>query len=376
MNSKSKNDLSSKPQARIEVQELNSYNAPLEGRRKKLRLDFNENTIGPSPLVVNALREISADQIAIYPEYAGIREEIVKNLSNNKLSYPLKVSQVEIFNGVDAAIHAIFTAFGEKNSLFLTTEPTFGYYFPCAEMQGMEILKIPYEEEDFAFPFKRIKTLVKEKKPKIVFICNPNNPTGTRLSPDKILEIAECSPKTLVVVDELYEAFTGDSVLPKVDFSNHKNIILLRSLSKTAGLAGLRFGFALGNQKILENIKSVTGPYDINSFAITAAIAALKDQKYIDSYVNEVLKAKEWINNKLKVNNINYHSAGGNYMLIWPNNNFLEVEKNLKKIGILVRSMKNKPLIDKSLRVSIGTTKQMKDFWESYKKIENINSLN
>ena len=159
MNSKSKNDLSSKPQARIEVQELNSYNAPLEGRREKLRLDFNENTIGPSPLVVNALREISADQIAIYPEYAGIREEIVKNLSNNKLSYPLKVSQVEIFNGVDAAIHAIFTAFGEKNSLFLTTEPTFGYYFPCAEMQGMEILKVPYEGEEFEFPFKRIKRL-------------------------------------------------------------------------------------------------------------------------------------------------------------------------------------------------------------------------
>ena len=152
-----------------------------------------------------------------------------------------------------------------------------------------------------------------------------------------------------------------------MNFNEIKNIVVLRSLSKTSGLAGLRIGFAIGNENIIERILRVTGPYDINSFAVAAAFATLTDQDYIDDYVIEVLKARKWIAGKLTRYNIKYHIESGNYFLIWPNNDPVKVEVTLRKCGILVRGMKDKILINGSIRISIGTTKQMKKFWEGYK---------
>tara|TARA_B100000579_G_C22613681_1_gene748466 strand:- start:250 stop:864 length:615 start_codon:yes stop_codon:yes gene_type:complete len=203
-------------------------------------------------------------------------------------------------------------------------------------------------------------------------ICNPNNPTGTRLHPERIIEISKLSSKTLVVVDELYEAFTGDSVLPFANFQQTSNIVVLRSLSKTAGLAGLRIGFALGNSKIINIINRVTGPYDVNSLAVTAAFAALKDQNYIDSYVNQVLEARDWLVGKLKKNQVKHHIEGGNYFLIWPKSDPTYVEKNLKLSGILIRNMDKKKNLQGSLRVSIGTLDQMSKFWSAFKVIDKL----
>ena len=353
------------PQARPEVEGLQAYSAPLEGRRGMLRLDFNENTMGPSPQVVAAIRAIPAEQYAIYPEYDGLRQAVVANLAGVGLSRPLQPDQIGLFNGVDAAIHAIFHAYGDRGDTLLTTSPTFGYYTPCAQMQGMAIEAIPYRLPDFCFPFEELRAAL-QGCPRILLICNPNNPTGTRLAPELILELAASAPGTLVVVDELYEAFTGDSVLPLADFAATPNLLVLRSLAKTAGLAGLRIGFAIGAAPVIDRIGRVTGPYDINSFAVTAAHAALADQAYVDSYVAEVLRARDWIVQKLQEAGVRHHAAGGNYLLIWPQRPAAEVEQRLRQAGILVRPMAAKPLIDGSLRVSIGTTEQMQRFWTAY----------
>ncbi len=369
--------ISGAPAPRIEVECLKAYSAPLEGRRGLLRLDFNENTIGPSPRVVEALRAIPAAQIAVYPEYDGLREAVVANLSNRDqgrpgLTQPLSPSQIGLFNGVDAAIHAIFHAYGDRGDRLLTTSPTFGYYTPCAQMQGMEILAIPYEGSDFRFPLEAIRKHLLEQKPRLLLLCNPNNPTGTRLAPEQIQQLAIAAPQTLVVVDELYEAFTGDSVLPLADFSATPNLLVLRSLAKTAGLAGLRIGFMIGASDVVERISRVTGPYDINSFAVTAAFAALDDQAYVDAYVADVWKARDWIGARLEVSGLRYHLDGGNYLLIWPQQQPTEVEAALRKRGILVRQMTGKHLIDGSLRVSIGTIEQMQQFWENFAAIESV----
>ena len=358
------------PNARPEVEALHAYSAPLEGRRNLLRLDFNENTIGPSPRVLEALRAIPPEHIAIYPEYDGLREAVIANLSDRGrgrpgLARPLLPAQVGLFNGVDAAIHAVFHAYGDRGDRLLTTSPTFGYYTPCAQMQGMAIEAIPYRLPDFGFPFEALRAAL-QGCPRILLICNPNNPTGTRLAPELILELAASAPGTLVVVDELYEAFTGDSVLPSVDFAATPNLLVLRSLAKTAGLAGLRIGFAIGAAPVIDRIGRVTGPYDINSFAVTAAHAALADQPYVDSYVAEVLRARTWLVQQLQAAGVRHHAAGGNYLLIWPERPAQEVEQRLRQAGILVRSMAAKPLIDGSLRVSIGTTEQMQRFWAAY----------
>ena len=196
------------PAARSAVEQLQAYSAPLEGRRSMLRLDFNENTIGPSPLVAEALRGFSTEEIAIYPEYDGLRDAVVRNLLETGCRPGLQPDQVGLFNGVDAAIHAVFHAYGDAGERVLTTSPTFGYYTPCARMQGMTIDAIPYAGEVFAYPLAAIKASLRETTPRLLLICNPNNPTGTRLASEAILDLAASAPQTLVVVDELYEAFT------------------------------------------------------------------------------------------------------------------------------------------------------------------------
>ncbi len=358
------------PKPRPEIEALNPYSAPLEGRRSLLRLDFNENTIGPSPLVIKALRKISREEISVYPEYSGLKEILVKNLNQQQHSINVTPSEIGIFNGVDASINAIFHAYGDNNDVMLTTSPTFGYYAPCAQMRGMKVTSIPYEGIDFQYPFKKICEFVDHKNPKILLICNPNNPTGTRLNPEKIIEISKLNSKTLVVIDELYEAFSGDSVLPFINFKKTPNIVVLRSLSKTAGLAGLRIGFTIGNCKVINIINRVTGPYDVNSFAVTAAFAALKDQSYIDSYVKDVFKARSWLKTKLEKHSVKHHIDGGNYFLLWPKSGPKKTEMLLKQSGILVRSMDKKINLKGSLRVSIGTIEQMKRFWSALQLID------
>jgi len=369
---KTKNSFIDLPNPRKDIEDLQPYSAPLEGRRSLLRLDFNENTIGPSPLVIKSLRAISRDAISIYPEYLGLKEKVVETLIKQNSRVNINSSEVGIFNGVDAAINAIFHSYGDSNDLMLTTSPTFGYYTPCAQMQGMKINSIPYEGKDFQYPFDSICEFITQNNPKILLICNPNNPTGTRLNPERIIEISKLSSKTLVVIDELYEAFTGDSVLPFVSFQKTPNLVVLRSLSKTAGLAGLRIGFAIGNSKVINIINRVTGPYDVNSFAVTAAFAALTDQSYIDSYVNEVLKARNWLKNILEKHHIKHHIDGGNYFLLWPKLNPKQVEKKLKSSGILIRNMDKKKYLKGSIRVSIGTMEQMKRFWSAFKVIDEV----
>lgn len=378
----------SPPSARLDVERLQSYSAPLEGRRGMLRLDFNENTLGPSPRVVEAIRSVPADHYAIYPEYAGLREAVVKALGG--VQSGLRPDHVGLFNGVDAALHAVFHAYGSPGERLLTTSPTFGYYAPCARMQGMDIQAMPYHLPCFGFPLEEIRAALAPAAgagpavPKLLLICNPNNPTGTRLAPARILELATAAPQTLVVVDELYEAFSGDSVLPLLlerarageadPFSRTPNLLVLRSLSKTAGLAGLRIGFAIGCPDVVDRVGRVTGPYDVNSFAVIAAAAALADQPYVDAYVEAVLEAREWLSSELAETGVRHHVDGGNFVLIWPQTPVAEMDQRLREAGILVRSMAGKPLIDGSLRVSIGTRAQMEQFWQAFQRIEDANS--
>jgi histidinol-phosphate aminotransferase len=281
---------------------------------------------------------------------------------------------------------------------------------------------IPYRMPGFAFPFEEILAALTTppaeadgswRPPSLLLLCNPNNPTGSRLAPEAVLALAAAAPHTLVVVDELYEAFTGDSVLPLLlgprgqepegqiaadavataagvvaapvavpaaasetaarstaagadPFAACPNLLVLRSLSKTAGIAGLRIGFAIGAAAVVDRVSRVTGPYDINSFAVTAAFAALADQAYVDAYVAEVLAARQWLVERLVAAGVRHHVDGGNYLLIWPKRPAAEVDQALREAGILVRSMAGKPLIDGSLRVSLGTREQMERFWGAF----------
>jgi histidinol-phosphate aminotransferase len=344
--------------AKHTVEKLAPYVAPLEGRRGKLRLDFNENTVGPSAKVVEALRAMTPEEYAIYPEYDPLHEAVAR-------WFRVSRAEVGLFNGADAAIRAIFDAFGEEGATFLTTSPTFGYYGPCAAQQGMKIVAVHYEG-DLSFPLAAIRREL-EKRPRILFVCNPNNPTGTLVAAETILELADASPDTLVVVDELYATFTGVTVLPGA--LERENVLVLRSLSKSAGLASLRLGFALGCSALVDRLNRVTGPYDINAFAVRAGLAAIDDDEHVCRYVAVVKEAKAFTVEQLAARGVRHFADGGNYLLVWPPGDLAAVVAGLDARGILVRSMAKKPLIDGSFRLTIGTLEQMARFFAAFDEV-------
>jgi histidinol-phosphate aminotransferase len=337
--------------ARPSVEALERYVAPLEGRRGLLRLDFNENTLGPSPKVLEAIRALPAEAYATYPEYAGLEQAYAAQIGVAR-------EELAVFNGADAAIRAIFDAFGKPGAVFLTTRPTFGYYQPCAQISGMLVRSVPYAQ-DLSFPWAAFRGEL-TRGADICFICNPNNPTSTLVEAAQLVALAREYPSTLFVVDEIYEPFTGESVLPAA--TQLPNLLALRSLSKATGLAALRIGFACGSRPLVERTFRVTGPYDINTFAVIAARAALEDKAYTDAYIAEVARAKRWTLAELQRLGLRYFHQGGNYLLVWPGKDVALVEAGLREQGILVRSMAGKPLIDGSFRLSVGSEAQMRRF--------------
>jgi histidinol-phosphate aminotransferase len=345
-------------QARPDVEALHAYVAPLEGRRPMLRLDFNENTVGPSPAVLEAVRRLPPHAYATYPEYAGLTEAYARTLG-------VPAEAVGAFNGVDAAIRAVFDAYGDRGATFLTTTPTFGYYLPCAQQQGMAVDEVPYPP-DLGYPLAAVAARL-AAGPRLFFVCNPNNPTGTMLEPAAILALARSAPRTLVVVDELYVAFTGASVLPAGLALD--NVVVLQSLSKAAGLAALRLGFAVGHPTIVDRLGRVTGPYDINAFAVVAGLAALADPGYMQQYAAQVLAAKAWTIEHLAAAGVRHAAGGGNFLLVWPPGDLEACVQALRERGILVRSMGKKPVIDGSFRLTVGTPEQMRQFMAAFLEV-------
>jgi histidinol-phosphate aminotransferase len=308
--------------------------------------------------VLEAIRALGPEAYATYPEYAGLNEAFAAWLG-------VGVEHVGAFNGVDAAIKAVFDAYGDKGGTFLTTTPTFGYYEPCAQQQGMTIEEVPYRD-DLAYPLEAITRRL-AAGPRLFFVCNPNNPTGTLLPPATILALARSAPHVLVVVDELYAPFTGQSVVP--DALELPNLVALQSLSKAAGLAALRLGFAVGHPSILDRLRRVTGPYDINMFAVVGGKAALADPGHMRRYVDEVLAAKAWTAAELGRLGVRTAGEGGNYLLVWPPGDCEAVVQALRQHGILVRSMARKPVVHGSFRLTIGTRADMERFLAAFREV-------
>jgi histidinol-phosphate aminotransferase len=225
----------------------------------------------------------------------------------------------------------------------------------------MVIDAVPYTP-DLDYPLAAITARLGEV-PRLFFVCNPNNPTGTLLPPATLLALARGAPDTLVVVDELYVAFTGESVLPAA--LALPNVLVLQSLSKAAGLAALRLGFAVGHPEILDRLRRVTGPYDINMLAVVAGGAALADAGHLRAYVAEVLAAKAWTLEELRRLGVRHAAGGGNYLLVWPPDCGRVVEA-LRGAGVLVRSMAGKPVIDGSFRLTVGTRADMQRFVSAF----------
>ncbi len=191
-------------EARQAVRKLRQYQPPL-GDRSGLRLDFNENTGGCSPRVIERLRQLLPDQLACYPERAPVEREVAAFLG-------LQPEQVLLTNGVDEAIHLVCEAYLEPEDEAVIVVPTFAMYEICAAATGAQVISIP-ANQDFRFPTAQVLAHTISAKTRLIAIANPNNPTGAAASTEDLLRIARSAPNAAVLVDEAYFEFHGESLL-------------------------------------------------------------------------------------------------------------------------------------------------------------------
>src|SRR5258707_1501807 len=263
--------------------ERRTYEAPAEGREGKVRLDFNENTAGCSPAVIRALGKMSRKQIAMYPEYQRSTERLARH-------FGVRLSELLLTNGGDDALRVFFDTFVDPGSCVLICEPTFPMYRYYGEIAGARVEALRYGRE-MEFPLSSILAEL-EKEPRVLFIANPNNPTGTLLQVEAIEKILRVATKTAVVIDEAYAEFSGVTLVPHI--RKYPHLFIARTFSKAAGLAALRLGAVIAGAESLSYLRRAMPPFPVNLAALVAADAAVRDGRTIRAYVREIRRLRAW----------------------------------------------------------------------------------
>jgi histidinol-phosphate aminotransferase len=325
-----------------------TYEAPAEGRLDKVRLDFNENTTGCGPAVLRALRKLTPQQLAMYPEYA---------VPTRRIAAYFGISEYELLltNGGDDALRVFFDAFVEPRKHILICEPTFPMYRYYAEIAGARIETLRYGGE-MEFPLDEFVSALR-RKPAVVFIANPNNPTGTLLPRTAIKTILLAATSTAVVIDEAYAEFSGMTVLPWI--RKYPNLFVTRTFSKAAGLAGLRLGAAIACRESLAVLRRAMPPFPVNIGALVAAEAALQERSAIRDYVKQTRETREWLAGELARRGVRTFPSAGNFLLADFGSQGPGLFRKLATQGILVRE-RSKDIGPGFVRISIGTGSEMK----------------
>ncbi len=333
-----------------------TYEAPAEGRSNKLRLDFNENTSGCSPAVRRALARLTSKQIAMYPEYQA---------PTNRLAHHFGVRPQELLlaNGGDDALRVFFDAFVDPRSSILICEPTFPMYRYYAEIYGARIAVTRYTSE-MQFPLEAV-LLALQKKPRVLFIANPNNPTGTLLQPDAIRKILNAATHTAVVMDEAYAEFSGATVVPWI--RKFPQLFVARTFSKVAGLAALRLGAVIAREDSLSLVRRAMPPFPVNLAALVAADAAVRDCAAMHTYVKNVKHLRASLAMELNGLGLKTYPSAGNFLLADFGSSGPALFRKLETQGILLRD-RSKDMSPGFVRITIGTRPEMRRLLQAIRK--------
>lgn len=351
---------------KLSVQNIKQYDPPTKNRKGKLRLDFNENTIGCSPKVIEALKNISSEEISVYPEYSKFREKLASYLN-------LKSPEIILTNGTDEAIKVVMDTYLDKNDEIIIPTPTFAIFSMYASVIGTKIKTVLYNK-DLSFPTEKVLECISSKT-RIIVLVNPNNPTGTAIAENDILKIIEKARNSIILIDEAYYQYYGKT--SKELIKKYDNVIITQTFSKAFGLAGLRLGYIISNKQIISNIKKVISPYSISSIALVAGSAALDDLDFVKKYVAKVKEGKKYIENELNKLGIKTFPSEANFLIANFGDKCDTIYEKLKEEGILVRNRTKYPLLKNCLRISIGTVEQSIELINKIKKImrKNINQI-
>ena len=334
----------------------------------KVKLSANESALGPSPKAIKEYLRLSKN-FKRYPDSEGIslRKTIAKK-------FKLDLNRIILGSGSDQILELICKAFLRKGDEVIVPKYSFLIYRLYSQMNGAKVLYS--KEKNFTISVDEILKMV-TKKTKIVFLANPNNPTSTYVDKKKLLFLRKkLRSNILLVVDDAYFEYVKqkDYSSGLQLFSNFKNVIVTRTFSKIYGLAGLRVGWGYGSKEIINSLNQFKPPFNINSPALSAAEASIKDNVWLNKEVKHVKKWNDKFYKEFKKLNIETNKSFTNFLLI----NFDKVKKNssvifklLADAGILVRRMNNYG-IKNSLRVTIGKNDENKKLILELKKAINV----
>ena len=325
------------------------YHPPLAGRQG-LRLDFNENTVGCSPRVLERLRTITADELARYPERQVAEARLADFLG-------LAADQLLLTNGVDEAIHLLCQTYLGSGDDALIVGPTYSMYRIYMMAAGAQVIEIP-AGRDFTFPTDEVLRSITPRT-KLIAIANPNNPTGTLVSQNELRQIASGAPSAAVLVDEAYFEFCGQTALDLL--KDYSNVFVARTFSKAYGLAGLRLGALIGSQEQMDAVRLACSPYNVNAVALACLPAALDDVEYVRTYVSDVLCSRRRLEQFLHDQGIRFWKSHANFILFRVGSTKVDSTafvETMRSKGILVRDRSSDYGCEGCVRITLGTLEQ------------------
>ena len=329
------------------VLKMAPYSPPTAGREGKLRLDFNENTVGCSPRVIEFLRErLSAGGLAVYPEYGEAKQALAD-------FFHTPAEQLLLTNGTDEAIQVFVNTYVNAGDEVLLLRPAYTMYRFYAEVAGAAIREVEYQPPHMEFPLDELLRAITPAT-RAVILANPNNPTGTGVHLQGIERILKRARKAAVLIDEAYYEFSGVTAMPLV--ARSPNLFVSRTFSKVYGMAAMRLGCVFSDAANIAFLHKAQSPYSVNALAALAVQQAVRDHRYIENYVAEVLAARELLCVGLEKLGIAYVPSSANFVLANLGQRSIAVRDALRSRGILVRDRSYE--VPGHVRMTVGTREQ------------------
>lgn len=329
-------------------------------KEKMIKLNTNENPYPPAPGVTKVLEEFQVDRLRKYPD--PVVGKLVQAIADY---YGVKKEEVFVGVGSDDVLAMIFMTFFNGKEPILFPDITYSFYDVWADMLRIPFERIPLDENLCIQPAD-----YKRENGGIIF-PNPNAPTGELLGLDAVEEIIKANPDVIVVVDEAYIDFGGESALPLVD--KYDNLIVVQTFSKSRSMAGSRIGFAISNEKVikyLNDVKYSFNSYTMDALTIELGTAAIQDKEYFEMTRDKIIATREWTKTELKKLGFDFGDSKSNFIFaIHKNIPAVELYQALREADIYVRYFKKPERVDNYLRISIGTDEEMKEliqFLKSY----------
>jgi len=363
--------------ARPNILELQPYRCARDDYSDGVLLDANENAFGPTSLPTNSLDPYhNSNSLERYPDpYQGQLKELFCRERGNDL----QPSNVFVGVGSDEAIDLLMRIFctpgassGNSGDNILITPPTYGMYKVCAKVNDVEVVSASLTP-DFDLDIPKMMEAVTEKT-KLLFICSPGNPTCKAIPLSEIEKIASDTDKYsgLIVVDEAYIDFAGEGASAVSLMKKYNNIVVLQTLSKAFGLAGIRCGFCIGPPDIIQLMNNVKAPYNVNSLTSEVAINAMNSMGTLRKNIQSILEERARVCKELEALTdivVKVYPSDSNFLLFRVKNDLkaLDVYKKMADDGVVTRFRGNEMHCDQCIRVTIGTPQQNETFLERFK---------